>query len=272
MQSLSYHYDIELSVLDAAVAEGSLACFSHWQAKLTPRWQGQYSSMGPSLESVEAAEGVLAASSSNAAGPSQQQQQASSGEQSGQQDGSMLVDGMAVDLFNENMQLKVSVVWMPICAGCTLWSLAEPLASLHGSQLCPASCAAKGMTSEVAMTFPCNLLHGKYGLQGLAVQKLIGGHFTVLMVAPLHVCCVTQQVIWVFRGPVMPQERHLFLEYDKQLAAAEAALAASEQEAIRQERRQQREQQVCVCWHDLQFWAPLALLCLGIMFTHGLLR
>jgi hypothetical protein len=44
----------------------------------------------------------------------------------------------------------------------------------------------------------------------------------------------------------MPQERHLFLEYDKQLAAAEAELAASEQEAIRQERRLQREQQVCI--------------------------
>lgn len=132
MQSLSYHYDIELSVLDVAVAEGSLACFSHFQAKLTPRWQGQYSSMGPSLESVEAAAEVAptASSSSNAAGPSQQQQQqqAISGEQSEQQDGSMLVDGMAVDLFNEDMQLKVSVKWMRIGAGHAAWLHAESLA------------------------------------------------------------------------------------------------------------------------------------------------
>jgi hypothetical protein len=120
MQSLSYHYDIELSVLDVAVAEGSLACFSHWQAKLKPRWQGQYSSMGPSLESVEAAADVApaASSSSSASGPSQQQQQqqqASSGEQSEQQDGSMLVDGMAVDLFNEDTQLKVSALRPVLC-------------------------------------------------------------------------------------------------------------------------------------------------------------
>lgn len=56
--------------------------------------------------------------------------------------------------------------------------------------------------------------------------------------------------IWVFRGPIMHTEKQLFLDYDRQQAAAEAAQAAGEQEAIRAARRAQREQQVgvWVCW------------------------
>lgn len=176
MQSLSYSFNIELTVLDVAVAEGSLACFSHWQARLVPRWQGQGSGTGSSAESLETPEaGNTASAPSSSASESaqavQQQEAGSSTQQSeptqqAQNDGSMLVDGVAVDLFNEDMQLKV---------------------------------------------------------------------------------------IWVFRGPVTAQEKQLFLEYDKQLAEAEAAQAESEQEAIRAARRAQREQQVCLdceglCW------------------------
>lgn len=66
------------------------------------------------------------------------------------------------------------------------------------------------------------------------------------------------------RGPITSQERHLFLEYDKQLAAAEAALANSEQEAIRATRRAQREQQVCCCWEQ-----SCVFLSCGILQTQG---
>lgn len=187
MQSLSYSYTIQLTVLDVAVAEGSLACFSHWQARLKPRWAGQGESPGPSLESVEAVDTAAAAaastgtadnstkssssipslssssspqSSAGQQGDSSTQQQHSPLQaelQPAQPDAGLLVDGMAVNLFSEDLQLKV---------------------------------------------------------------------------------------IWVFRGPVAEQEMQLFLEYDKQAAAAEAAQAASDQETVRAARRAQREQQL----------------------------
>jgi len=191
MQSLSYSYTIQLTVLDVAVAEGSLACFSHWQARLKPRWAGQGESPGPSLESVEAVDTAAAAaastgtadnstkssssipslssssspqSSAGQQGDSSTQQQHSPLQaelQPAQPDAGLLVDGMAVNLFSEDLQLKV---------------------------------------------------------------------------------------IWVFRGPVAEQEMQLFLEYDKQAAAAEAAQAASDQETVRAARRAQREQQVRALW------------------------
>jgi hypothetical protein len=184
MQSMSYSHHVELTVLDVTVAEGSLACFSHWQAKLRPKWSGAAtdSSMGPSLESVEAADAAAAGSSgssgSSSAAPSSSQQHGAQ-----LQDTSPVVDGMSIDLFNEEMQLKV---------------------------------------------------------------------------------------IWCFRGPVTHAERQLFLQYDRQQAAAEAAQAASEQEAIRAERRAQREQQVRVVSVGKQeadmaptgrVWAGCRLLC-----------
>jgi hypothetical protein len=125
LQALSYSYHIELTVLDVAAAEGSLACFSHWQAKLVPRWQDQANSIGmPSLESVEAAEAATAPASdagvAAGAGVTPAQQGATSSVMAAvgpqaqvQPDGALLVDGMAVDLFNEDMQLKV--IWMFRC-------------------------------------------------------------------------------------------------------------------------------------------------------------
>lgn len=122
LQALSYSYHIELTVLDVAAAEGSLACFSHWQAKLVPRWQDQANSSSVrSLESVEAAEAAAGSASAagGAAGAAPAQQGATSsmpavGQQAQvQPDGALLVDGMAVDLFNEDMQLKV--IWMFRC-------------------------------------------------------------------------------------------------------------------------------------------------------------
>jgi hypothetical protein len=179
MQGLSYSFDLELTVLDVAVAEGSLACFSHWQARLVPRWQQAGSSGSASTESSDAAAdtGLPAGNSStpssssgrqqpppqqagaaDASSPQQPGNQSSSQQQQQQEaNGSMLVDGMAVDLFNGDMQLKV---------------------------------------------------------------------------------------IWVFRGPVTAQEKHLFLQYDRAALAEAAALAESEQEAIRAARRAQREQQL----------------------------
>lgn len=198
MQSLSYAYTIDLTVLDVAVAEGSLACFSHWQARLQPRWTGQGESPGPTLESVETADAATAAaaastgaadnsttngssSGSSPQSPAGQQQQGDSSTQQpvlplqaelqpAQPDVGLLVDGMAVNLFSEDLQLKV---------------------------------------------------------------------------------------IWVFRGPVAEQEMQLFLEYDKQAAAAEAAQAASDQETVRAARRAQREQQVRCCEVAGLGWAGL---------------
>jgi hypothetical protein len=168
MEGLSYSYRVELTMLDVSVAEGSLACFSHWQVRLTPRWQGRTGSTASATDSSDTADAAVSgstprASSATAQGAPTMPEAGSSAQpakqpQHEQADGPLLVDGMAVNLFNAEGQLKV---------------------------------------------------------------------------------------IWMFRGPVTAQDKRLFLEYDKQLAAAEAAQAESDQEAIRAARRAQREQQVC---------------------------
>jgi hypothetical protein len=92
LQQLRYAYNIQLQVLDVAVAEGSLVCFSHWQAKLTPRWQAPPSdSSGSSSSSSEGSSGEASSSSSSSAG-------------------SFTVEAMEVDVFNEQLQLQD--VWM----------------------------------------------------------------------------------------------------------------------------------------------------------------
>jgi hypothetical protein len=167
MEGLSYSYKVELVMLDVSVAEGSLACFSHWQVRLTPRWQGLSGSTASATDSPETADAAVSGSTPSGSSASAQgaptMPEAGSSAQTAQrpqqeQADYMLVDGMAVDLFNEEGQLKG---------------------------------------------------------------------------------------IWMFRGPVTAQDKQLFLEYDKQLAAAEAAQVESEQEAVRAARRAQREQQVC---------------------------
>lgn len=151
LQQLRYSYNISWQVLDAAVAEGSLACFTHWQARFEPKWLAT----PPAAAAGVPTEQAVSDSTSTAAGPSsegshQHQQQPD-------KDTTIIVDGLEVDIFNDQLQL---------------------------------------------------------------------------------------QDTWLFRGPITDAETKLFLEYDRQQAAAEAALAASEQESIRQARREQREQQL----------------------------
>jgi hypothetical protein len=138
----SYH--IQLTVLDSAAAEGSLACFSHWQAVLTPKWrapeeQGS-AGAGAASVSISASAASLASLTSldaEAGGDAstmtqvQQKQQAAfkaaarqereqqrhaaspppaGAAESGDDDGTLVVDGLAVELFNEALQL--SVLWV----------------------------------------------------------------------------------------------------------------------------------------------------------------
>eukprot|EP00878_Enallax_costatus_P001041 GHUV01001176.1.p1 GENE.GHUV01001176.1~~GHUV01001176.1.p1 ORF type:complete len:762 (+),score=253.99 GHUV01001176.1:257-2287(+) len=124
LQQLQYSYNISWQVVDAAVAEGSLACFTHWQAKFEPKWGATPAPAAAVAAAIAKAAApkdntaaVEDATSSSAeppavapaaradSSPSLPQQQQAAAEV---KDGSFTVDGLEVDMFNGQLQLQAT--------------------------------------------------------------------------------------------------------------------------------------------------------------------
>jgi hypothetical protein len=238
MQSLSHRYSMQVTVRDTAVAEGGLACFTHWQAVLTPRWRegggsgnSMASSSQSSLASIES-EGAAVAAAAAAVDNKQSTSSASSrGQLSHQSSHLTQVQEKQQAEFKaaSRRQQQQQDRRQERAAAAAAAAAASAAAAAPDATMSPAAAAADAAADAAAAA-------------ALAADTLVvDGLGLVLFNAELLL-----KVIWVFRGPVSSTEEQLFLEYDRRQAAAEAARVVSDQELVRAARRAQREQQVRV--------------------------
>lgn len=191
LERLRYSHKISVEIIDVAVAEGSLACFTHWQAKLEPKWSAAVSSTaaGAAVGANVGAAAVAGVAATVAA--------AAAGSDFSSSDGSTVTTGSA-----------------------------------------PHSAAAAATSEAVAG------IHQLQQLQLSLLEPADGSFYVDVLEIDVFDEELKLQDIWMFRGPINDKEAHLFLEYDRQQAVAQAAQAASVQENVRQARRVQREQQL----------------------------